>query len=162
MTSQQSLSFLWAPWSVVVSLAVVAGTAALCFIAWRRSGYRRDVAILESLRFATVCLIAIIFNQPEWVEEYRPDEKPTIAVVWDGSASMDTRDVPASAGEASALATRREAIAPLLQKDFWKSLEERMAVVIQPFSQASQTPAASCRCSSCPWAALRGCPTWSC
>ena len=38
MTSEQTLTFLWAPWSIVVSLAVVAGTAALCFVAWRRSG----------------------------------------------------------------------------------------------------------------------------
>ena len=143
MTSEQTLTFLWAPWSIVVSLAVVAGTAALCFIAWRRSGYRRDVGILEVLRLATVCLIAIVFNQPEWVEEFRPDEKPTVAVLWDGSASMDTRDVPASEGQSSALATRREAIAPLLRKDFWKSLEERMAVIIQPFSQATQSDTAS-------------------
>ena len=37
-------------------------------------------------------LVAILFNQPEWVEEFRPDEKPTIAVLWDESDSMRTQD----------------------------------------------------------------------
>ncbi len=32
-------------------------------------------------------------NQPEWIEEFRPEEKPAIAVLWDASTSMETRDV---------------------------------------------------------------------
>ncbi len=139
MTSAQSLTFLWAPWSIVVSVVVVAGTAALCFVAWRRSGYRRDYGLLELLRLAMVCLIAIVFNQPEWVEEYRPEEKPSIAVLWDDSGSMQTRDVPTDEAASAALATRREAIAQLLQSEFWHSLQERMTVVVQSFSAGDDT-----------------------
>ena len=65
-----------------------------------RSGYRTDIGLLELLRLALVMLVAVLFNQPEWVEEYRPDEKPTIAVLWDGSTSMDTRDVSGADGRA--------------------------------------------------------------
>lgn len=130
----RTLTFLWVPWSVVVSLLVVLVTAALCFVAWRRSGYRRDYALLESLRLVLVCFIAILFNQPEWVEEYRPEEKPSVAVLWDGSASMDTRDVPMGAASSLALSSRREAIAPLVEAGFWDTLKERLDVSIQPFS----------------------------
>jgi hypothetical protein len=134
MTTVHSLTFLWGPWSLAVSLAVVAGTAALCFVAWRRSGYRRDYGLLELLRLALVSFVAILFNQPEWVEEYRPDEKPSIAVLWDSSGSMDTRDVAGAQAAPTSLATRREAIAPLVDNTFWKSLGERLAVEIEPFS----------------------------
>jgi hypothetical protein len=136
MNSAQSLTFLSGPWSIAVSLLVVLGTAALCFVAWRRSGYRRDLGLLELLRLAMVCLIAVVFNQPEWVEEYRPEEKPSIAVLWDGSTSMQTRDVPSGNGESGGLSTRHEAIAPLVDSDFWTSLAERMTVVTQSFSAA--------------------------
>jgi hypothetical protein len=44
------------------------------------------------LRFTIVCLAALLFNQPEWVQEYRPEEKPSVAVLWDASTSMETRD----------------------------------------------------------------------
>ena len=37
--------------------------------------------------------VAVLLNQPEWIEEFRPEEKPAIAVLWDASTSMETRDV---------------------------------------------------------------------
>ncbi|MBI2823783.1 MAG: hypothetical protein HYX69_03715 [Planctomycetia bacterium] len=137
MSTAHSLTFLWVPWSVTASLVVVIGTAGLCFVAWRRSGYRRDYGVLELVRLAAVALAALLLNQPEWVEEYRPQEKPSIAVLCDSSPSMDTRDVAAGeASSAAALASRREAIAPLTESTFWRSLDERLAVQIQPFSPA--------------------------
>jgi hypothetical protein len=134
MTTVHSLTFLWVPWSVVISILVVAVTATLCFLAWRRSGYRRDYGLLELIRLTTVCAIALLFNQPEWVEEFRPEEKPSVAILLDGSASMDTRDVPTGDAASAALSSRREATAPLHDSQFWRSLEERLTVVVQPFS----------------------------
>ena len=93
MNTVRALTFVWVPWSIALSSIIIAVTAGLCFVAWRRSGYRRSFGLLEQLRLALVCLVSVLFNQPEWVEEYRPDEKPTIAVLWDNSASMETRDV---------------------------------------------------------------------
>ena len=60
-----------------------------------------------------LALAAVVLNQPEWIEEFRPTEKPTVAVLCDDSASMDTRDVvprPATDQPIS----RRESIAPLI------------------------------------------------
>jgi hypothetical protein len=134
MNTVYALKFLWAPWSVVISIFAVLITALFSFIAWRRSGYRRDFGALELLRIATVSLIAILFNQPEWVEEYRPEEKPVIVVLWDNSKSMETRDVVQLEGSANTPVTRAESIAPFTKSEFWKPLEDRLSVVIQPFS----------------------------
>src|SRR5262249_22090857 len=87
------LTFLWTPWSAALSNAVVLLAAVLCWLAWRRSGYARSQGLLELLRFGIVALMALILNQPEWVEEFRPAEKPGVLVLWDNSISMDTRDV---------------------------------------------------------------------
>jgi hypothetical protein len=105
-------------------------------MAWRRSGYARSQGILELVRFTIIALMAFILNQPEWVEEFRPLERPSIVVLWDDSHSMDTRDVPQNtdAGSGSALATRREAIAKMVDPNSWASLRERMSVTLQPFS----------------------------
>jgi len=135
MNVSRSLTLLWTPWTLALSAVAVAATAGLCFVAWRRSGYRRSVGLLELLRLALVAAAAVVLNQPEWVEEYRPEERPTVAVLWDASASMDTRDVLPRAGRTSASAvTRREAVAPLADPASWGRLRETMNVVIQPFS----------------------------
>jgi hypothetical protein len=136
MSVSRALTFLWTPLSLVASVLLVLVTGALCFLAWRRSGYRRSMGMLEGLRFALVCVAAIMLNQPEWIEEYRPEEKPSIAVLWDASPSMETRDVLPSINPASAPVTRAEAIATLIQPTSWNKLRERMNVTIQSFSAA--------------------------
>ena len=137
MTTVRTLTFLWSPWSIAVSIVIVLATVALCFIAWRRSGYRRDFGLLEMLRLILVLMAVMLFNQPEWVEEYRPVQEPAVAVLWDDSASMGTRDVPAQETATSTLLTRRESIARLTDREFWKSLQNKMTVVIEPFSSSS-------------------------
>lgn len=81
MNSHHSVTFLATGWTIVLSVVVVAVTATFSYLAWRRSGYLRSVARLELLRLTIVILAAVVLNQPEWVEEYRPDEKPAIAVL---------------------------------------------------------------------------------
>ncbi|MCA1684406.1 MAG: hypothetical protein LC745_00165 [Planctomycetia bacterium] len=132
----RSLTFLWTPWSVALSAALVVVTAGLCLVAWRRSGYQRSLGLLELLRLVTVAVAAVVLNQPEWVEEYRPEEKPTVAVLWDASPSMETRDVVPAGRSSSSPTTRREAIASLTDPSSWSRLRAKMNVVIQPFSAA--------------------------
>ncbi|QDU89829.1 hypothetical protein Pla175_32250 [Pirellulimonas nuda] len=140
MTSTSSLMFLSTPLSLGLSLLAVVVTAVLGVVAWRRSGYRRSIGLLELLRFAVVAAAAVLLNQPEWVQEFRPDERPTVAVLWDDSISMQTRDVnrPSSVGQ---LSTRGEAIAPLTKPDFWEKLDQDLNVVITPFSSAESNKA---------------------
>src|SRR5205823_1752850 len=81
MNFLRHLTFVWTPWSLTASIVGVVITAGYCFLAWQHSGYRRSQGLLEGLRLVIVCLAALLFNQPEWVEEYRPEEKPTVAVL---------------------------------------------------------------------------------
>ena len=122
MNSTRSITFLWTPGSLVVSVLAVLIAAGFCWAAWRRSGYRPSFGMLEVLRLTIVALAAVMFNQPEWVEEFRPDEKPSIAVLWDDSTSMETRDVSPSASPGtpnSTLMTRKEAIAGMIEPSAW-------------------------------------------
>ena len=133
MSASRSLTFLGTPATVVISVLVVLITAGFCFVAWRRSGYRRAMGLLELVRLALVGLGALLLNQPEWVEEFRPEEKPAIAVLWDASASMDTRDVvPAPCDRRGGHPPRGDRA--LAEPALWSKLRERMNVVVQPFA----------------------------
>jgi hypothetical protein len=134
MNSVKSLTFLWTPWTLGVSIVVVAIAATLSFLAWRRAGGRRSFGMLELLRMTIVVLVVVLLNQPEWIEEYKPVERPTVAVLWDDSASMETRDVPSRNAPSAALATRREAVAPLTDPAFFGDLGEDFAFAVQSFS----------------------------
>jgi len=136
MNVSRSLTFLWTPWSMAVSVVFVLVTAGFCLVAWRRSGYLRAFGMLEALRLGIVAAAAVVLNQPEWVEEYRPEEKPTVAVLWDASPSMDTRDVVSPGASPASAVTRREAIAMLTDPSSWSRLRGKMNIVIQPFSGA--------------------------
>jgi hypothetical protein len=134
VNSTHTLTFLWTPWSAGLAIGVVLLAAGLCGMAWRRSGYAWPQGLLELLRLALVVLMALVLNQPEWVEEFRPVEKPALVVLWDHSTSMETRDVPPGPNGGSTLASRREAIAKLTDEAAWASLGERMEVIVQPFA----------------------------
>lgn len=136
MTSEHTITFLATPWTLVVSVVAWLVVAGFSYIAWRRSGYRPAIAALEALRLTILALVGVVLNQPEWVETYKPNEKPSIGVLWDASASMTTRDsLPASSPTASPV-TRREAVEPLTREDTWQPLRERFNVAVQPFSEA--------------------------
>ncbi|MDB5339201.1 MAG: hypothetical protein JWN70_4820 [Planctomycetaceae bacterium] len=135
MNTARSLTFLFTSWSLAASVVIVLLTTLLSFFAWRRTGYRRDYGCLELLRLSIVVLTVLLFNQPEWVEEFRPKEKPSVVVLTDASRSMDTQDV--SENGSTARITRRQSIAPLNERKFWTSLEDKHQVVIQAFAQGA-------------------------
>lgn len=137
MKSTASLTFLWTPWSLAISIGVLGCVAAICFLAWKRSQFSREQAIVESLRFLIACLVVALLNQPEWVEEYRSDEKPTIAILYDNSASMTTRDVQQSGSIGTGLITRQEAIKRIIEPSSWDSLQGKMSVVIEPMADGN-------------------------
>jgi uncharacterized membrane protein len=136
MTDFEGFRFFTTPWTLGLSVGIVAVAAAICFLAWRQSGYAAGQGLLELLRLGIVGLVAMLLNQPEWVQEYRPTDKPTIAILHDASRSMDTRDVVVAGSAAGEPRTRREAIAELTTSEFWKPLADRFKVEIAPFSPA--------------------------
>lgn len=139
MNVSRSLTFLTTPASLALSILGVLVAAVYCFLAWRRSGYRPGLGLLELLRFAIVCLVAVLFNQPEWIEETHPKEKPAIAVLYDASPSMDTRDVVQPGAGTPTATTRREAIAALTEPGAWSGLAGKLEVGIDSFSPVEQT-----------------------
>ncbi|HUY93115.1 MAG TPA: hypothetical protein VMV10_30580 [Pirellulales bacterium] len=138
MNSLRALTFYWTNWSAILSLAVVALSAGLSYATWRRSGYRRAIGALELLRLAFIIFVAVLFNQPEWVEEYRPEQKPAVAVLVDHSRSMETRDSVDPGQPSAKPRTRSEAAAPLADPAAWRSLDERMDIAIQPFAEQKE------------------------
>jgi hypothetical protein len=115
MADSRTLAIFPTGWSVVLSVLVVLVVAVLGYLAWRRSGYRRTIGWLELFRLAIVIGIAVLLNQPEWVEQFRPQQRPTVAVLWDASRSMQTRDVVDRRQPSVPPRTRAEAVAPLVE-----------------------------------------------
>jgi len=105
-------------------------------MAWQRSGYARPQGILEFIRLVIVVLLATMLNQPEWVEEFRPEENPQVLILVDNSPSMMTLDVESTI-TGSKTTSRKEAIASLTAESAWAILAERMDVTIQPFGNAA-------------------------
>ncbi|SFJ41439.1 VWA domain-containing protein [Planctomicrobium piriforme] len=147
MTAQQSLTFVTDPGSVLLSIGIVATAIGVSVYAWRRSGYQFTFGLQELLRVAIIASAAILFNQPEWVEEYRPDERPAVAVIWDQSASMETLDVlnPGSqstqtpgevhsaTGSGRAI-SRAASIESVTRPEAWSKLNEKLNVIVQPLA----------------------------
>jgi hypothetical protein len=140
MTSQGTLVMAWSPWTLGLALGLWVATAVFSWIAWRRSGFRRSVLALESLRLFAAALAGLLLNQPEWVEQFRPDQRPVVAVLVDDTGSMETRDaiqLPGSTnpnapgGPIAGPTTRRQQVAPLVETSTWASLDSQMEVVVQ-------------------------------
>jgi len=136
--STQQLTLQWTPWTITLAILFLFAIAAVCFWSWSRTGYSRRFGLLELLRFGIILLAAFMLNQPEWVQQFRPDEKPTVAVLYDSSASMTTRDVTTNPGSA---VTRAESIAKLTTQEAWESLSDTMNINIQSFDTIRQASA---------------------
>ena len=136
MPTTSQLVFNPTPEAFAVGVAFVFAVVVLGIMAWRRSGYRKLIGWLELLRVVIAACIAVTLLQPEWLETFKPQTRPVLAVLADVSASMSTKDV--IRGQ-DALA-REELVKPLIDEKLWARLKERMDVVIEPFS-SSQSPA---------------------
>jgi uncharacterized membrane protein len=130
MSDPAGLRFFTTPGMVALSVFLVMATAGVSAVAWRRGGGDRALGLLELVRLSIAGLVAVLLNQPEWVEPRRPEGRPVIAVLHDASRSMDTQDVPAADG----LQSRRSAVAELTTSEFWRPLAERFDLVVEPFS----------------------------
>lgn len=149
---QGNLEFFSSGTFLGLSLAVMIVAGILCWLAWHRSGYSKKTGGLELLRFVLICLVVITLNQPEWLQTQLPDRRSTLAVLWDESNSMKTRDVILTrnsfprqdnkarvADQAQDLSgtpkSRAETIQPLISEEVWKPSDANdLSVVFEPFS----------------------------
>ncbi len=129
------LSFSNSPGLLLVSVVVMLAALGICYWNSYCSQWRRAVVLLEFMRFFIVVAIVILFNQPEWTQEFRPKEKPKLVVLVDESQSMATRDVlPAGVTVKAEAQSRREASAPFTESETWAELSSNYDVQIEPFA----------------------------
>lgn len=134
MNVSHALTFVWSPWSLAGSVIAVLVAMGLSYWSWRRSGYQFAQGFLETLRLVIILLCTVMFNQPEWISEYQPEDIPTVAVLLDVSNSMDTRDVLPATGSTSTPITRRDAISPMSKAEMWTPLNDKFNIAVEPLA----------------------------
>jgi cytochrome bd-type quinol oxidase subunit 2 len=117
------MNFVWTPFTLILTVVVLIAAAVCCWISWRRSGYLRSMLLLEILRFVLITIVLITLNQPEFTQEIKPQEQPTLVVLHDTSGSMQTQDVMNPQAPAEKPRKRTDAVAPVLQPDLWKPVD---------------------------------------
>ncbi len=101
------------PWVVIAALFLWLVTAWLAWRQWRRfSGLQgsraaRGTLAMEVLRLLAATAIVIMLLKPEWVRVRETDEQPVVAVIQDGTGSMETLDVLTGDTQARKAVTRR-------------------------------------------------------
>jgi len=136
----QGLEFSPTPLAIGFGVVFLVVVALLAFLSWKRSGFRKNVGLLETLRFLIALIIAITLLQPEWQQIFLPDEKPSVAVLYDTSGSMETRDILDPDGATVEPRSRADLIAPLVDPAAWSSLTEKLDVIHSPFNSALENP----------------------
>ncbi|MFK7820918.1 MAG: hypothetical protein AB8G99_19545 [Planctomycetaceae bacterium] len=134
------MKFLWTTPTLIFSGVILVISAALCFWSWQRSGFSKGMGALELLRLLLITMALATLNQPEWTEETKPEQRPKIAVLYDESGSMATKDVIDPEAPSAAPNTRANVIKPLLAEEAWKTVDERMDVVVESFSSNLPKP----------------------
>lgn len=122
---------LSASWAVrIFALLLWAAAGWFAFQNYRRRGAAKWVGWLEGLRFAIVTLIVFTLFKPEFVKQIIEKELPEIAVLFDASGSMATRDVPA--GDKNIL-RRNQWLQLQRTNQFWKPWQRNARVAVEEF-----------------------------
>ena len=121
-----------APWVVVVAAAFVLASVWFLFRSLRREGSGGGLTALHVLRLLVAVLVAFTLLRPERVVVKKRTEQPRVLVLYDGSGSMDTKDV--LTGEKQSL-SRAEWVKQQLEAKFFGPLEKQYQVTIEPFAQ---------------------------
>ena len=125
-------TLIYTPFTLVFGILLVLGTAVFSWLAVKRSGFTRGMILLETLRMLLVSMVAFTLNQPELTKEFQPEQNPVLLVLWDESGSMQTQDI--TADNSADAQTRAKWIEPLLEEAIWEPFEEKVEVVVEPFS----------------------------
>jgi hypothetical protein len=87
-----NLSFQISWVSASLALLAILVASYLCLVAYRRKPGKMS-ALIESIRWVIVLLLAILLLRPEWVVTTPPTGTPVVPVLTDASGSMSTEDV---------------------------------------------------------------------
>ncbi len=118
---------------VLLGLLVWAGGGWLWLLHCRRSGWRRSVLFLEGCRFLLITLVTFTLLRPEFLWQLEREESPKVALLFDETASMQTRDVVSS----NQVIQRAEWVSRQRESEFWKPIQETgdVAVVQRTFGE---------------------------
>ncbi len=121
-----------APWVVAIAAAFFAASAWFFVRSLRREGHGGWMTALHVLRFLLAAVIAFTLLRPERVIVQKRTEQPRVVVLWDGSGSMETKDVLNGEKQTAA---RAEWVKQQLDAKFWEPLGKRYQVTVEPFAQ---------------------------
>ena len=68
------------PLVLVVGLLIWGGAGYISYLNWQRSGKRKAVRHLETLRFVLITFLAFTLLRPELVQIVRSKEQPEVAI----------------------------------------------------------------------------------
>ena len=143
--TQEWFALLYTPFTVTFGILLVLVTAVFSWLALKRTGFSRGMIFLESIRMLLVTLVAVTINQPEWLQEFLPEQDPVLVVMWDQSGSMDTQDVVED--NSIDAKSRSEWVQTILGSDnpdeagaIWEPFKEKVDVVMVPFSSELRNP----------------------
>ncbi len=120
------------PWIVGVAGAFVLASVWFFFRSLRREGRGGGMTLLHLLRLLIAICIAFTLLRPERVQLAHHTEQPRVMVLWDGSGSMETKDVLTGDGQPT---SRAEWVKQQVDAKVWATLEKQYQVTVEPFSQ---------------------------
>ncbi|MEM7395646.1 MAG: hypothetical protein AAF492_25215, partial [Verrucomicrobiota bacterium] len=124
-------SFAISTGTIIAAVFLLAITIGLCWMNVQRSSGGIGMILLEVLRVVIVALLLFTLFRPEFVRLTRKLKNPMVAVLFDASKSMTTRDVVLDGEEPM---TRAEWLELQKTNTFWAPLKENYEVVLEDFS----------------------------
>lgn len=129
--------FNTAPWVLITASTFLVLSVLFFFRSLKREGSDGPHIALHLLRLLIAAAVAFTLLRPERVVHTKSTEKPRVVVMWDGSGSMNTKDV--LTGE-KATTSRADWVKERVDAKFWEPLEKRYNVTVEPFSQPPADP----------------------
>jgi len=131
--------FNMAPWALGVAGTFLLASIWFFFRSLKREGNTGGMIALHLVRVIIAALVAVTFLRPERVVLSKRPEQPRVAVLWDDSGSMATTDVVADGKTA---VPRADWVKSQVDAKFWKPLEKRYQVSVEPFARPPADPKA--------------------
>ncbi len=131
--------FNTAAWVLITAGTFILLSILFFFRSLKHEGSDGPHIALHLLRLLIAAAVAFTLLRPERVVHTKSGEKPRVVVLWDGSGSMNTKDV--LTGE-KATASRADWVKERVDAKFWEPLEKRYNVTVEPFSQPPADPKA--------------------
>jgi hypothetical protein len=127
------------PWVLGVAVVFLLASFWYFFRSLRREGRGGGMTFLHLLRLGIALAIALTLLRPERVELTRHTEQPRVMVLWDGSGSMETKDVLTGEKQTT---SRTDWVKQQVDAKFWAPLEKQYQVTVEPFAQPPKDPKA--------------------